>query len=143
MRAHALVFRKGLIWSAVSIAVIGVAGAVVGWFVAGSAGLWSAVGGFAAAAVFGLGTQAVAYLTVRRHPVVWVAAVGASTMVKILLVMVAAVVAQNIEGLVKPMFGAVLVLGAVSAVVVDVVVFARGRIPYVEPRTMTSDDGVG
>ncbi|WP_062201259.1 hypothetical protein [Demequina salsinemoris] len=143
MRAHERVFLNGLRWSAAAIILIGVIGAVVGWFTAGAAGMWSAIGGFAAAAVFGLGTQAVAYLTVRRQPVVWVAAVGFSTMIKIILVMVAAALAQGIDSLVKPAFGAVLVLGAVSAVVVDVVVFARGRIPYVEPGATTPGDGVG
>ena len=127
------VFRRGLIWSAVAIAIVAAIGCAIAYLASGMPGLWSALAGAGVAAIFGLGTQAVALLTVRRDPLVFVGAVAASSMVKILLVIVAAMVAQSIDALVRPAFGATLLAGALAAIIIDIIVFQRGRIPYVSP----------
>ena len=104
------------------------------------------VAGAVLAAVFGLGTQAVAVLTVRKDPLVFAGATVVSSMAKILLVIVAAMVAQNIDALVRPAFGATLLAGSLAAIIVDLIVFQRGRIPYVSPSPSAGatppDDGV-
>ena len=127
------VFRRGLIWSAVAIAIVAAISCAIAYLASGMPGLGSALAGAGVAAIFGLGTQAVALLTVRRDPLVFVGAVAASSMVKILLVIVAAMVAQSIDALVRPAFGATLLAGALAAIIIDIIVFQRGRIPYVSP----------
>jgi len=126
------VFRRGFAWSAIAIAVVAVAGAVIAYLVSGTAGMWSAVAGAGLAAIFGLGTQLAAILTVRKDPLVFVGAVAASSMAKILLLIVASMIAQNVEALVRPAFGATLLAGSLAAIIIDIIVFQRGRIPYVD-----------
>jgi len=127
------VFRRGFVWSCVAIAVVAVVGCVIAYLVSGIPGFWSALAGAGLAAVFGLGTQLAALLTVRRDPLVFVGATAASSMAKILLVIVAAMVAQSIEALVRPAFGLTLLIGSIAAIIIDIIVFQRGRIPYVQP----------
>lgn len=127
------VFRRGFAWSCVAIAAVAVIGCAVAGLTAGAPGLWSALAGAGLAAVFGLGTQLAALLTVRRDPLVFVGATAASSMAKILLLIVAAMVAQSIDALVRPAFGATLLAGSVAAIIIDIIVYQRGRIPYVQP----------
>lgn len=127
------VFRRGFVWSCYAIAAVAVVGCGIAYLVSGMPGFWSALAGAGLAAIFGLGTQAVALLTVRRDPLIFVGATAASSMAKILLVIVAAMVAQSIEALVRPAFGATLLAGSLAAIIIDIVVFQRGRIPYVQP----------
>ena len=140
------VFRRGFVWSAIAIAFVAIVGCTIAYLVSGMPGLWSALAGAGLAAIFGLGTQLAAVLTVRKDPVVWIGAVAASSMAKILLVIVAAMVAQTIEALVRPAFGGTLLAGSLAAIIIDIVVFQRGRIPYVDPTPSrgagTGDDGV-
>lgn len=127
------VFRRGFAWSCVAIAAVAVIGCAVAGLTAGAPGLWSALAGAGLAAVFGLGTQLAALLTVRRDPLVFVGATAASSMAKILLLIVAAMVAQSIDALVRPAFGATLLAGSLAAIIIDIIVYQRGRIPYVQP----------
>jgi len=137
------VFRKGFVWSSIAIAIVAVVGCAIAYLVAGVAGLWSALAGAGLAAIFGLGTQLAALLTVRKDPLVFVGATAASSMAKILLVIVAAMFAQTVEQLVRPAFGATLLAGSVAAIIIDIIVFQRGRIPYVQPGGNTPNNGVG
>lgn len=127
------VFRRGLKWSAIAIAAVAVIGCLIAYLVSGVPGFWSALAGVGLAAVFGLGTQAVAVLTVRKEPLFFAGAVMVSSMAKILLLIVAAMIAQSIEALVRPAFGATLLAGSIAAIIIDIIVFQRGRIPYVDP----------
>lgn len=140
------VFRRGFVWSAIAIAFVAIVGCTIAYLVSGMPGFWSALAGAGLAAIFGLGTQLAAMLTVRKDPLVWIGAVAASSMGKILLVIIAAMVAQTIEALVRPAFGATLLAGSLAAIIIDIVVFQRGRIPYVSPTPSggptAPDDGV-
>lgn len=140
------VFRRGFVWSSIAIAIVSTIGCLIAYETAGMPGFWSALAGAGLAAMFGLGTQLVAILTVRKDPLVFVAAVMVSSMAKILLLIVAAVIAQNVAALVRPAFGATLLAGSLAAIVIDIVVFQRGRIPYVSPTSSGSpaapDDAV-
>ena len=80
-----------------------------------------------------MGVEVWPVLTVRKDPLVFAGATVVSSMAKILLVIIAAMVAQNIEALVRPAFGATLLAGSLAAIIIDIVVFQRGRIPYVSP----------
>ena len=135
------VFRRGFVWSVIAIAVVSVIGCAIAYFAAGMPGLWSALAGAGLAAMFGLGTQLVAILTVRKDPLVFAAAVMVSSMAKILLLIVGAVIAQNVASLVRPAFGATLLAGSLAAIIVDLIVFQRGRIPYVSPAPSAGGGG--
>ena len=137
------VFRRGFVWSVIAIAVVSVIGCAIAYFAAGTPGLWSALAGAGLAAMFGLGTQLVAILTVRKDPLVFAAAVMVSSMAKILLLIVGAVIAQNVASLVRPAFGATLLAGSLAAIIVDLIVFERGRIPYVSPAPSTGGGDPG
>ena len=141
------VFRRGFLWSAVAIAIVAVIGCSIAYVVSGQPGLWSALAGAGLAAIFGLGTQLVAILTVRKDPLVFVGAVMVSSMAKILLLIVAAMIAQSVDALVRPAFGATLLAGSLAAIIIDIIVFQRGRIPYVDASPSGSvsapDDAVG
>ena len=141
------VFRRGFKWSVIAIAIVSIVGCTIAYLVAGQPGLWSAVAGAGLAALFGLGTQAVAVLTVRKEPLVFAGAVMVSSMAKILLLIVGGVIAQNVAALVRPAFGLTLLAGSLAAVIVDIIVFQRGRIPYVDASPSGSvkapDDEVG
>lgn len=136
------VFRRALKWSIVAIAIVTVVGCAIAYFAGGMPAFWSALAGAGLAAVFGLGTQIGALLAVRKDPLVWVGVTAVSSMAKILLVIVAAAVAQNIEALVRPAFGATLLAGALAAIIIELVMFQTGRIPYVDPGPKSPDDGV-
>jgi amino acid transporter len=136
------VFRRGLKWSIVAIAIVTVIACTIAYFAGGMPAFWSALAGAGLAAIFGLGTQVGALLAVRKDPLVWVGVTAVSSMAKILLVIVAAVVAQNIEALVRPAFGATLLAGSLAAIIVDIVVFQTGRIPYVQPGPKSPTDEV-
>jgi len=136
------VFRRGFVWSCVAIAIVAIVGCVIAYLVAGMPAMWSALAGAGLAAFFGLGTQLVALLTVRKDPLVFIGATAVSSMAKILLVIVAAMIAQNIEALVPPAFGVTLLAGSLAAIIIDIIVFQRGRIPYVSPGAGTPGDGV-
>ncbi|MGC4175198.1 hypothetical protein [Demequina sp.] len=140
------VFRKGLVWSSIAIAIVAVVGSAIAYLAAGLPGLWSALAGAGLSAVFGLGTQVVALLTVRKDPLIFVGATAVSSMAKILLLIVAAMVAQNVDALVRPAFGATLLAGSIAAIIIDIIVYQRGRIPYVQPAASEGakgpDDGV-
>lgn len=136
------VFRRAFVWSCIAVVVLGGIGVLISYLAWGMPGLWSALAGATASAVFGLGTQLAALLTVRRDPLIFAGAVAASSMVKILLIVIAAAVAQNIEGLVRPAFGLTLLTGALAAIIIDIIVFVRGRIPYVNPGAGTPPNEV-
>ena len=131
----------------IAIAVVSVIGCAIAYYVAAMPGLWSALAGAGLAAMFGLGTQLVAILTVRKEPLIFAAAVMVSSMAKILLLIAGGVIAQNIASLVRPAFGLTLLAGSLAAVIVDIIVFQRGRIPYVDASPSGSvkapDDEVG
>jgi hypothetical protein len=136
------VFRRALKWSVVAIVAVAVIGCTIAYFAGGMPAFWSALAGAGLAAVFGLGTQIGALLAVRKDPIIWVGVTAVSSMVKIILVIVAAIVAQNIEALVRPAFGATLLAGSIAAIIVEIVMFQTGRIPYVDEGPKASDDGV-
>lgn len=136
------VFRRGFVWSSIAIAFVAIVGCTIAYVVSGMPGLWSALAGVGLSAIFGLGTQAAALLTVRKDPLVFVGAVAVSSMAKILLLIIAAMVAQSIDTLVRPAFGATLLAGSLAAIIIDIIVFQRGRIPYVSPGGGTPADEV-
>jgi hypothetical protein len=136
-------YRNAVRWSVIALAIVTGLGAGLGAMVAGVDGVWSALLGAAVAAVFTLTTQIAAWQGARRGPMAFVAWVGLTWVPKIIVVIAAAVIAQQLEWLVRPLFGGVLLAGAIAALVIDILAVQKARIPYVAPGTSGRPDGVG
>ena len=117
--------------SAVWLTLVLIGGAAIGWWIAGESGMWSAVLGASAAAVFTLSTQIAAYRGARKGPMAFVGAVAVTSVAKFAVVAVVAIVASQLEWVVRPVFGLVLLVGAIGGLVIDLIAIQRARVPYV------------
>lgn len=128
-----VIMRSTLRWSASVMGALAVIGAIVGYLVAGPHGLWSALVGVVAAGLF-LGLTALIVLVANRmHPasMTFFAVVGIGWFIK-LVVFVVLMLVLRAQAWVSPwvFFFSVLV-AVIASLVVDLVVFARARVPYV------------
>jgi hypothetical protein len=122
-------YRTAARWSAVMLAVLLLVSGLIGWFSAGSSGLWSAVLGCSAAAIFTLSSQFAAVQGARKGPMGFVAAVTITSFAKFVVIVVVGVVALQLDWLVRPLFGVVMLVGAIAGVAIDVITIQRARIP--------------
>ena len=127
IKAYKLAARISALW----LAVVLLGGAAIGWWVAGESGMWSAVLGASAAAIFTLSTQIAAYRGAKKGPMAFVGAVAVTSVAKFLVVAVVALIALQLEWVVRPVFGAVLLIGAIGGLVIDLIAIQRARVPYV------------
>ncbi|MFT4052790.1 MAG: hypothetical protein QM677_11165 [Microbacterium sp.] len=145
--SSSLILRRTLVWSAVVAAVIAVVASVVGWFVAGANGVFSALLGVGLSALF-LGTTAAIILFAGRmegpaklHLYFGTIIVG--WIVKLVIFVVALLLLRGqpwVEG--RVFFFSVLA-NVIASLVIDMVVMARSRVPYVgdvELPTLPADD---
>jgi hypothetical protein len=138
-------YRRAARLSAAMLVVLLLVSCLFGWFTAGQSGLWSAVLGCSAAAIFTLSSQIAAVQGARKGPMGFVAAVTVTSFAKFAVIVVVGIIALQLEWLVRPLFGAVMLIGAIAGVAIDVITIQRARIPYVvpEPRgSHASDDEV-
>ena len=130
------IFRDTLIWGSAVAGVLALLGAVIGFAVAGVPGLFSALAGVVIAAVF-LGITAASILIADRwfgepdQIAVFFGIVIGSWLVK-LLVFVGVLVVMRLQDWVAPyVFLTALLASVIASLVVDIVVMARARVPYV------------
>ncbi|SKC73585.1 hypothetical protein [Plantibacter cousiniae (nom. nud.)] len=130
------VFRTALRYSALLALVIAVVGGVVGWSVDGSRGLTSAFIGTAMALVF-LGITSVSILFANRWSGqeffvgILFGVVMGSWLVKFVIFLVLGFILKDQPWVNAPiLFGSVIV-GVVGSLVIDAVVAAKVRVPYV------------
>lgn len=130
------VLRTTLLWSAGATAALAVIGAIVGYAVAGSEGLWSALIAVLLAAIF-LGLTGASILIANRWygdalyiPIFFGTVMGA-WVIKFILFIVALVVLRGQPWLNPPVFFVALIVSVVASLVIDVVVMTRMRIPHV------------
>jgi len=145
------VLRTTLLWSAVATAVLAVVGAVIGYAVAGSSGLWSALIAIVLAAIF-LGLTGASILIANRWygdplyvPIFFGAVMGA-WLVKFVVFIIVLVVLRGQPWLNNTVFFVALVVSIVASLVIDVVVMLRMRIPHASDVTLPTmadleDDG--
>ena len=126
IKAYKLAARISAVW----LALVLVGGAAIGWWVAGESGMWSAVLGASAAAVFTLSTQIAAYRGAKKGPMAFVGAVAVTSVAKFLVVAVVAIIALQLEWVVRPVFGVVLLVGAIGGLTIDLIAIQRARVPY-------------
>ncbi|WP_167132360.1 hypothetical protein [Paramicrobacterium chengjingii] len=139
------VFRASLIWGAAVTAIIAVVGGVVGVFVDGSRGLVSALLGAVVALVF-LSVTAVSILLANRKagsdlfvPIFFAGVMG-GWLVKFVAFLVLAWAVKQQEWVNDTIFFLSVIAGVIGSLVVDGVVVAKVRVPYVSDDTLPNDE---
>lgn len=128
--------RTTLLWSAIVTAGLAVVGAIVGFSVAGTSGLWSALVAVLLAAVF-LGLTAGTILVANRwygdplYTPIFFGAVMGGWIVKFALFIVVLFVLRGAPWLNGTVFFVALVLSVIASLAIDVVVMLRMRVPHV------------
>jgi len=112
------------------LAVVGLAG---GWLVAGRPGLWGALIGVGLAVVFSTTTVLAMLRTLHSSPATMAAVVMGTWLAKVAVVIVVLALTRPLDGVHKPVLGAVLAIGVVGSALLDYRAISRGRVPYVEP----------
>lgn len=131
-----VVLRTTLVWSAIITGILAVLGSIIGYLVAGMTGLVSALVGVVLAGLF-LGMTALIILIAGRIPPgpmqipTFFGIVLGGWVVKLVVFIVALLVLRG-QPWVEPLvfFFSVLV-SVIASLVVDLVVMARARVPYV------------
>ena len=129
------VLRTTLLWSAVATGILAIAGAVIGFAVAGWSGLWSALIAILLAAVF-LGFTGATILIANRwfgdplYVPIFFGAVMGGWIVKFALFIVVLLVLRGQPWLNGTVFFVALVVSVVASLIIDVVVMLKMRVPY-------------
>lgn len=129
-------FRTTLLWSGAVAAALAVAGALIGFAVAGTSGLWSALIAVLLAAVF-LGLTAGTILVANRwygdplYVPIFFGAVMGGWIVKFALFIVVLLVLRGAAWLNGPVFFVALVVSVLASLAVDLVVMLKMRVPHV------------
>lgn len=129
-------FRATLIWSAVVTAALALVGALVGFAVAGTSGLWSALVAILLAAVF-LSLTAATILIANRwygdplYVPIFFGAVMGGWIVKFGLFIVVLFVLRGQPWLNNTVFFVALVASVLASLIIDVLVMLKMRVPHV------------
>lgn len=133
------ILRRALILGGIFALVLAVVGAVVGFLVAGGIGVVSALIGAAMAFVF-LGITALSILLASRYDVLaFFGIVMGAWLLKFILFLVLAVTLRDQTFIDQTVMFVTLVVGVVGTLVVDMVVVARSRLPYVSDISLPGD----
>lgn len=130
------VFRAALKYSALLALVIAVVGGVIGWSVDGSRGLTSALIGTAMALVF-LGITSVSILFANRWAGqdffvgILFGVVMGSWLLKFVIFLVLGFILKDQPWVNAPMLFGSVIVGVVGSLVIDAIVAAKVRVPYV------------
>ncbi len=139
------VLRTTLLWSALATGILAVAGAAIGFAVAGTSGLWSAIIAIVLAAVF-LGFTAGTILIANRwfgdplYVPIFFGAVMGGWLVKFVVFLVVLFLLRGQPWLNAGVFFVALVVSVVVSLVIDAVVMTRLRVPAVDVTLPTLAD---
>jgi len=141
------VLRTTLLWSALATGILAVAGAAIGFAVAGSSGLWSAIVAIVLAAVF-LGFTAGTILIANRwfgdplYVPIFFGAVMGGWLLKFVVFLVVLFLLRGQPWLNAGVFFVALVVSVVVSLVIDALVMTRMRVPAVDVTLPTLADVV-
>ena len=134
--SFAPIMKLALLYGALAAGVVGVAGGVIGWLVAGGPGLIGALIGTALAAVF-LGLTTVSMLVAGRvtrgdptNPLFFAVVLG-TLGVKLVLFLVFAIWLRGQTWLDPGVFAFTAIAAVIGSLIGDAVAFSRARVPYV------------
>lgn len=135
------VLRRALLFGGAFALLLAVVGSVVGFMIAGSPGLVSALLGAVMAGVF-LGITAASILLASRYDVLaFFGIVMGAWLLKFILFIVLAVVLRDQPFVQPTILFLTLVVGVVGTLVIDVVVVAKSRMSYVSDITLPKRSG--
>lgn len=121
-------------WGSLGSLAALVVAAMIGYLVAGTAGLWGAVLGIAIPVIFYSITVVVAVVTVRVRPEVFGAAILGSWVVKIAVLIGVLAILSGATFYSRGAFFIAFVVGTVGYLVAEAVIVVRTRVPYLEPQ---------
>lgn len=131
------ILRTTLIWASVVTGILAIAGAVIGYAVAGTTGLWSALVGVLVAAVF-LGITGASILIANRWfgdplyiPIFFGVVLG-GWILKLVVFIVALLVLRGQPWIEPMIFFIAVVVSVLASLIVDMVVLLRMRMPAVQ-----------
>lgn len=134
------VMKKVLAYGAILAVGIAVVGSVIGYFVAAGNGVASALVGTALAVVF-LAITALSILIAGRYSItVFFGIVMGAWLLKFVLFLVIIFLLKDLPWVHTVVLFLSIVAGVVGTLVVDVVVIAKSRMPYVSDVTLPGDD---
>lgn len=144
-----VILRSSLLWAGVILAALAVVGALVGLLVAGTSGLWSALIGVLMAGVFFALTAVTMLIGTRMagdtlFSTGYFALVLGGWFVKVIIFVVVMLLLRGQPWISPLVFFFSALAATIASLVVDIVVFARARVPYVgEVALPTSSDEPG
>jgi membrane-bound metal-dependent hydrolase YbcI (DUF457 family) len=140
----AAILRASLKWGGILALVIAVVGGTLGYLVDGNRGLTSALIGTAMSVVF-LGITAASILFAHRWfgtdlfvPIFFGVVMG-GWLIKFILFLVLAVLLKDQPWINPTVLFLSIIAGVISALVVDVIIVAKSRMPYVSDVTLPGD----
>lgn len=133
MTEEANLYRRALRLTAIGLGALAIIAVPVGLLVDGTAGLLAAEVGVAIAALAGLTTQVAMLFGYNRLPHMMAAMLLGSWLVKMLIIVIAMVVLQGVEGFHKALFVAFMLVGVFGTLAADFWAVRATRLPYVDP----------
>lgn len=133
MTAESITYRRALRITVIGIAALAVLAVPVGLLVAGGPGLVAALVGVGVAALSGVTTQVAMVIGHDREPHIMAAIVGGSWLAKMVIIVIALLVLDGIEGFHKALFAGFMLVGVIGTLAIDMWVMRAARVPYVEP----------
>ncbi|MEG3614232.1 hypothetical protein [Isoptericola haloaureus] len=125
--------RRALRSTLLLVGALVVLGGLVGWFVAGAAGVWGALVGAGLAAFFCATTIWSMLRTVGKSPTAMAAGVMGAWLAKIVVLLVVLVLLRGADFYDPYVLFVVLALGAVGSALLDYQAVRGARMPYVQP----------
>jgi hypothetical protein len=142
------ILRTVLVWGGVVTGALAVLGGLIGFLVAGTNGLWSALVGVLVAAAFLLITVASILIANRWYgdplyvPLFFGIVLG-GWILKFIVFIVLLLVLRGQPWIEPMVFFLAVVVGVLASLMVDVVVLLRMRVPHVSDVTLPSDPEAG
>ena len=142
------ILRTVLVWSGSVTAILAVIGAIVGFLVAGTTGLWSALAGVLVAAVF-LGITGASILIANRwfgdplYVPIFFGIVMGGWILKFIVFIVILLVLRDQPWIEPRVFFVAAVVSVLASLAVDVVVMVRMRVPHVSDVELPTDPDAG
>ena len=133
MTEEANLYRRALRLSAIGLGALAIIAVPVGLLVDGGAGLLAAEVGVAIAALAGLTTQVAMLFGYSRLPHMMAAMVLGSWLVKMLIIVIAMLVLQGVDGFHKVLFAVFMLVGVFGTLAADFWAVRSTRLPYVDP----------
>jgi hypothetical protein len=142
------VLRTTLVWSGIVTAALAVLAGLVGFLVAGTTGLWSALAGVVIAAVF-LGITGASILIANRwygdqlYVPIFFGIVLGGWILKFVVFIVALLVLRGQPWIEPTVFFVSVVVSVLASLAVDVIVLTRMRVPHVSDVELPTDPDAG